>query len=173
MAELSNEGSGLAAETSSARTSPYASLMLSSVGASGRIADRMPARWSSTEVRSSASRISLTAVSPARLQTKARSWQTVQVLAQPGHDLLGQVGPLARELDQRAQVVQLVAGVVAPAVEQHAAHRAALGRVHPGQGQQRVGELDLPAPPGRSALQHFEYCRVAHVPPDQDPVARR
>ena len=50
MAELSNDGSGLAAATSSARIRPYASLMPSSVGASGRIVARMPARWSSTEV---------------------------------------------------------------------------------------------------------------------------
>src|SRR5580704_16869782 len=153
MAELSNDGSGLAAATSSARTRPYASLMPSSVGTSGRIVARIPARCSPTEVRSSAARISLMAVSPARLQTKARSWQTVQVLAQPGHDLLGQVGPLAGELDQGAQVVQLVAGIVAAAVEQHAVHLAAVGRAHLGHGQQRVGELDFPAPPGRGLLQ--------------------
>ena len=55
MAELSNDGSGLAAVTSSARTRPYASPTLSSVGASGRIVARMSARCSSTEVSDSPS----------------------------------------------------------------------------------------------------------------------
>src|SRR5580693_3486526 len=131
MAELSNDGSGLAAATSSAKISPYASLMPSSVGTSGRIVARMPARWSSTEVSDSPS-TTLVWASVMAGRPGSASWQAVQVLAQPGHDLLGQVGPLARELDQRAQVVQLVAGVVTAAVEQHAVHPAALGRARLG-----------------------------------------
>ena len=44
MAELSNEGSALAAATSSASTRPRASPRLSSVGASGRMVPRISAR---------------------------------------------------------------------------------------------------------------------------------
>src|SRR5580693_10677323 len=44
-----------------------------------------------------------------------RSRQVVDVLAEPGHELLGHIRPLDRELDQGAQVVDLVAGVEAAA----------------------------------------------------------
>src|SRR5260370_3829683 len=153
MAELSNDGSGLAAATPSARTRPYASLPPRSVGTSGRIVARMPARWSSTEVSGSPS-TTLVWASVMRCLPLA-SWEAVQVLAQPGHDLLGQVGPLARELDQRAQVVQLVAGVVTAAVEQHAVHPASPRPARRGPGQQRVRGLGLPPPAGRGMPQHL------------------
>ncbi len=52
-------------------------------------------------------------------------------------------------------------------------HAAALGRAALGQRQQRVGELDLAAAPGRGVAQHVEHGGVADVAADQDPVAGR
>src|SRR5260370_25301651 len=147
MAELSNGGSRLAAAAASARTRLYASLTPSSVGTSGRIVARMPARWSSTEVSDSPS-TTLVWASVMRCLPLA-SWEAVQVLAQPGHDLLGQVGPLARELDQRAHAVQLVAGVVTAAVEQHPVHPAALRRARRVHGHHRDRGPALPPPAPR------------------------
>ena len=81
-------------------------------------------------------------------------------------------GRSQRELDDRAQVVEPVAGVEAAAAEQDAVHPAALAAGHLGQRLERVGELDLAAPPGRRVPQHVEDGRVADVAPDDDPVAR-
>src|ERR1700722_15913991 len=140
MAELSNDGSGVPAVTSSASTLPSASARLSRTGASGWMAASTSARWVSTGSMS-------VCTSACWLMSLARSLQVVEVFAQPGHELAGHVGPFAGELDQGAQVVDLVAGVVAAAAEQHAVHSAALpfGRVALGQDLERVGELDLAA----------------------------
>ena len=43
----------------------------------------------------------------------------------------------------------------------------------PAEHLERVGELDLAAPPRRGLAEHIEYFGVAHVPPDDDPPARR
>src|SRR5450432_1017620 len=153
MAELSNDGSGIPAVTSSASTLPSASARLSTTGASGWMAASTSARWVSTGSMP-------LCTSACWLIWLAQSLQVVEVFAQPGHELASHVGPLARELDQGAQVVDLVAGVVAAAAEQHAVHAAAVGRVHPRQGLQRVGELDLAAAARRGLLQHPEYRRV-------------
>src|SRR5580693_770678 len=122
--ELSNDGSGPGAVTSCASTSPSASARLSSVGVSGLITLRISPRWVSTEVSASSAATGFTVSvmfcplrSPPGRGPLAGSSEAVEVLAQPGHDLLGQVGSLAGELDHRAQVVELVAGVVAAAVE--------------------------------------------------------
>src|SRR6202044_857877 len=53
-----------------------------------------------------------------------RASEAVQVAAQPGHELRGHIRAVAGELDLGAQVVELVAGVVASAAEQHAVHPA-------------------------------------------------
>src|ERR1700743_657713 len=82
--------------------------------------------------------------------------EAFHVLAQPRDELGGQVGPLAREVDEGTQVVQLVASVVAPPVKQHAAHLPPLGEDLEG-----VGELDLPAAAGRRAPQDVEDPGVA------------
>src|SRR5580693_3622941 len=120
MAELSNEGSGVVDVTCSASTLPSACTSGTQTGSAGRMAASTSARCSSTGT------------------SGGSAWE-------PGHELPGHVGPLDRELDQGAQVVHLVAGVVATAAEQHAVHAPAVGRVHLGQGLERVGELDLAA----------------------------
>src|SRR5579863_9697747 len=99
--------------------------------------------------------------------------QVVQVLAEPGYELLGQVGTLAAELNHRAKVVELVAGVEPAAAEQHALHATTLADVLPGQHLERIGELDLAAPARRGLAQHAEHGRVADVAADDDPAARR
>src|SRR5580700_1685935 len=76
-----------------------------------------------------------------------RSWQVVQVLTEPRQELRGHVRPLQRELDDRAQVVDRVAGVETAAAELDAANPAALTVRHLRQSLERVGELDLVAPP--------------------------
>ena len=83
---------------------------------------------------------------------------------------------VAGELDLGAQVVELVAGVVAAAAEQHAVHTAAVradAAVGGRQRAQRVGELDLAAASGRRLPQHAEDGGIAHITPDNDPVGRR
>ena len=67
-------------------------------------------------------------------------------LAQPGAEVRPEVVTLARQPHHGLEVVEPVAGVVAPAAEHDAVHRAVLaGRGH---RAQRVGELDLAAPAG-------------------------
>src|SRR5690606_6856138 len=147
MAGLANGGSGTGEVTSSARVAPSACSRSSSSGASGRTVARMSARCASTDF--------------------------IEELSQPGEELGRQVGPLGGELHDGAQVVELVAGVVAAAAEQHAVHGAALVGAAAGEGAQRVGELDLVAAAGRGVLQHGEDLGVEHVTPDDRPVGRR
>src|SRR5260370_27757840 len=89
---------------------------------------------------------------PPNPPARRSSRQMVQVVAEPGHELGRDVLPLARELDLSAQVVELVAGVVTAAAEQHAVDAAA---ARPGpvvgdrQGPPRGRKLDLLSPPPR------------------------
>src|ERR1044072_4755176 len=119
MAELSNGGSGTGEATSSASVAPRACSRSSSRGASGRTVARISARWASTDF--------------------------IEELPQPRHELGRQVGPVGRELHDRTEIVEFVAGVVATAAEQHAVDRPALLGAARGQCAERVGELDLVA----------------------------
>src|ERR1039457_2516064 len=191
MAELSKDGSGVPAVMSSASTPPSVSARLSRTGGSCRTVARISARWPSTDSM------------PLPAGWWLASWwlagwwlagwwltgwwlagvwlhgggslEVVEVLAEPGHELAGHVGPLAGELDERPQIVDLVAGVVAAAAEQHAVYAAAaaVGRIALRQNLERVGELDLPAAAWLGLAEHVEHGRVADVAPDHDPVARR
>src|ERR1022692_2091052 len=181
MAELSKDGSGVPAVMSSASTPPSVSARLSTTGGSGRTVARISARWPSTDSMPLPAGWWLTGWwltgwwLAGLWLTGGGSLEVVEVLAEPGHELAGHVGPLAGELDERPQIVDLVAGVVAAATEQHAGHAAAVpvGRIALRQHLERVGELDLPAPAWLGLAEHVEHGRVAHVAPDQDPVARR
>src|SRR5690625_470050 len=89
---------------------------------------------------------------------------------QPGHEVLPQVGVVNAEGDDGLQVVQRVAGVVAPAAEDHSVHRvlAALG-----EGLQGVGELDLVAAAGGCGAQHVDDAAAEDVPAVTHKIARR
>src|SRR5260370_11218803 len=87
---------------------------------------------------------------PPNPPARRSSRQMVQVVAEPGHELGRDVLPLARELDLSAQVVELVAGVVTAAAEQHPGVPAAArpppvvrGRPRP----QPLGALGSTSPP--------------------------
>src|SRR5690606_7774406 len=94
-------------------------------------------------------------------------------LAQPRDELRPQVGTFRRELDDGAQVLELVAGVVAASAELDAVDGPALVGGHVGEGAQRVGQLDLAAAPRRGLLQDVEHRGVADVAANDDPVAGR
>ena len=69
---------------------------------------------------------------------------------------LGEVGPLQREVDQRLQESQLVAGVVADAVD-----LAGVERPLAQQLAQAVGQLDLAGPIARRSLRARGRCRAS------------
>src|ERR1039457_799808 len=170
MAELSKDGSGVPAVMSSASTPPSVSARLSTTGGSGRTVARISARWPSTDSMPLPAGWWLagwwlagwwlTGWWLAGLWlTGGGSREVVEVLAEPGHELAGHVGPLAGELDERPQIVDLVAGVVAAAAEQHAVYAAAaaVGRIALRQDLERVGELDLPAAAWLGLAEHVEH----------------
>ena len=97
---------------------------------------------------------------PLRPLAVARRSALATYCASQGTNSGAEVLALAGELDDRAQVVELVAGVVAAAAEQHAVHAAALAGFA-GQHPERVGELDLAAASRRGLAQHAEHGRVA------------
>src|ERR1039457_1493333 len=158
MAELSKDGSGVLAVMSSASTPPSVSARLSRTDGSGRTVARISARWLSTDSMPPPAGWWLASWWLAGWWlTGGGSLEVVEVLAEPGHELAGHVGPLAGELDERPQIVDLVAGVVAAAAEQHAVHAAAVGRIALRQNLERVGELDLPASARLGLAEHVEH----------------
>src|ERR1035441_4530851 len=160
MAELSKDGSGVPAVMSSASTPPSVSARLSRTGGSGRTGARISARWPSTDSMALPAGGGVAGWWLAGLWlTGGGSLEVVEVLAEPGHELAGHVGPLAGELDERPQIVDLVAGVVAAAAEQHAVYAAAVpvGRIALRQDLERVGELDLPAAAWLGLAEHVEH----------------
>src|SRR4051812_29455237 len=104
MAELSKGGSATGAVTGSASTAPNASARGSGRGGRGWIASRMAARCSSTDLTAGPPPPRLPASQPGPLPL-------LDELAQPGQELVGQVGAVTGELHDRTQVVELVAGV--------------------------------------------------------------
>src|ERR1022692_200855 len=185
MAELSKDGSGVPAMMSSASTPPSVSARLSTTGGSGRTVARISARWPSTDSMPLPAGWWLASWWLAGWWltgwwltgwwltgwwltgwwlaglwlTGGGSLEVVEVLAEPGHELAGHVGPLAGELDERPQIVDLVAGVVTAAAEQHAVYAAAaaVGRIALRQDLERVGELDLPAAAWLGLAEHVEH----------------
>src|SRR5689334_10365688 len=155
MAELSNGGSGTGAVTVSASTAPAASSSVRSRDCRGRSLDRIAERCSSTDL----------------MTLRLSRLLGLHELLEPRQEVLAEVVPFHSELNDGAQIVELVAGVVATAPEQHSVHATALLGRHRGQGAQRVGQLDLPATARLRLLQHVEDGRVEHVTADDDPVA--
>src|SRR6478735_2391653 len=89
--------------------------------------------------------------------------------AQPLAEVRAEVVAAARELHDRLEVVEPVAGVVATSAEHDAVHPARRLRSG-GEGLQRVGQLDLAALAGRRVLEHLENLGAQHVAADHREV---
>src|SRR6478609_7107428 len=85
------------------------------------------------------------------LAWRCGSPQLFEELPEPRDEFPCQVGPLSCEHDHGPKVVQLVACVEAPSLEQHAAEFA-LGS----EDLERVGQLDLPAASRRCLAEYVE-----------------
>src|SRR5690606_32190335 len=127
MAELSNGGSGTFAVTGSASTAPCARSRSSSIGSGRDTTARMSLTCCST--------LFIGSPPPDRSVRLPGGAGLVprEEVPQPRQELLGQVRALAGELHHGAKVVDLVAGVVALAAEQHAVDGSALGGAAPGE----------------------------------------
>src|SRR2546428_6271101 len=104
---------------------------------------------------------------PARAFFRGGLWLEVEgVLVST--ELVGQVGTREGELDGRLEEPELVAGVVARALEFDGVHRAT-----PPQSPQSVGQLDLAATIRRRLAEDREKLGRQDVPPDDGQVGRR
>src|SRR5579875_2688358 len=155
IAELSKPGSGKSALMFSASSSPCASSSVSSIVSMEPMPSSTIARCSST----------VRAYDPCVWSSaKSRVPSTVLglILPQPGAEVGSDVGVSDGELNDRLDVVEAVAGVVAAAAERDAVdgHALVAQRLH------RVGQLDLAAGARRGFAECREDLRRKHVAAD-------
>src|SRR6185503_13938582 len=117
--------------------------------------------WQKLPVKSNMASRRLGRFGPGRPGLEAQGFEV-------GAEFVGQIGASQRELDRGLEKPELVAGVVAPALELDRVHRAA-GAQH----SQRVGQLDLAAGVRAGAGQKLEDLGRQHVAADDGQIRRR
>ena len=178
MAELSNDGSGVPAVTSSASTLP--------VGLGQRDedrGDRVDGGEHVGQVLLDRGQVLVAVIVPAATVVRVLSVVGVpgavigrlsRYLRSQGTNSVGHVGPLARRTGPGCAGSRSCCRCRSGG---RGTARRTRRRRRPGSrlGEflERVGELDLAAAARRGVLQHAEHGRVADVPADDDPVAGR
>src|SRR5439155_2214122 len=153
MPVFANGGTRSRATTSSARTSPRASRRANGRGVSGATAPRIVACASSS------------AITPTGVPHRPTRGD---VLAQPLTEGRSEVTAVERELDVRAQEIDLLTDVVSTAPAMAAEHALVLE-----QHGDRVGELQLAAAPRHDEVERGEDLGREHVATDDRQVRRR
>src|SRR5690606_1854257 len=185
IAALSNGGNDTGETTSRAIRQPRASISCRSSGCSGRTVARMSVRCSSTDFTGAPflhrergeTDAATTACTAGGGRAARRLPPTLvgrgHVLAEPLRERRADVVTFTRQPDGRGEILELGAGVVPTTADHHTVDRAPCLRATGRESAQRVGELDLAAPPRWGVAQDVEHGRVENVPADDGQPARR
>src|SRR5438477_8684960 len=153
MPVFANGGTRSRATTSSARTSPRASRRANERGGSGATASRIVACASSS---------SITPTEVSHRPTRG------DIFAQPLTESRSEITAVERELDVRAQKIDLLTDVVSTAPALGPEHALVLE-----QHGDRIGELQLAAAPRHDLVERGEDLGGEHVATDDRQVRRR
>src|SRR5699024_12505712 len=171
---LSKPGRGTGETTGSASTPPCASSRSSSVGSGAGTILRMSWTCCSTLFTEAlpdggggdGGRCSPSTGESSHVPLSSRGVPTDEV-TQPGQQFVGKIRTAKGEVEERADVVGLVPGVVAAAAEEDPVHHTAVLGVAAGHLEQGVGQLDLPTAAGWGLVQHGKDLRITHVASDE------